>query len=92
MVVLDAGYDVVRLSFLLADLPIELVGRLRSDRVLYFPPPPRARGKNGRPPKYGAAFKFADDTTWPTPTGRRPSTPTTTARPSPWPGTRCIPP
>ncbi|MER6106525.1 NF041680 family putative transposase [Streptomyces sp. NPDC001832] len=67
VVVLDAGYDVVRLSFLLADLPIELVGRLRSDRVLYFPPPPRARGRNGRPPRYGAAFKFADDTTWPAP-------------------------
>ena len=40
----DAGYDVTRLAFLLADLPVELLGRLRSDRVLYFPAPPRAPG------------------------------------------------
>ena len=31
LVVTDAGYDVTRLAFLLADLPIEVVGRLRSD-------------------------------------------------------------
>ena len=37
LVVFDAGYDVTRLSYLLADLPVELLGRLRSDRVLYFP-------------------------------------------------------
>ena len=43
-VVFDAGYDVTRLAFLLADLPVELLGRLRSDRVLYFPAPPRAPG------------------------------------------------
>jgi hypothetical protein len=36
LIVLDAGYDVVRLAFLLADLPVELLGRMRSDRVLYF--------------------------------------------------------
>jgi len=45
LVVFDAGYDVTRLAFLLADLPVELLGRLRSDRVLYFPPPPRRRGR-----------------------------------------------
>ncbi|MGX1675410.1 transposase [Streptomyces sp. NPDC055400] len=32
LVVMDAGYDVTRLAFVLADLPVELVGRLRSDR------------------------------------------------------------
>lgn len=37
LVVFDAGYDVTRLAFLLADLPVELLSRLRSDRVLYFP-------------------------------------------------------
>jgi hypothetical protein len=31
---------VTRLAFLLADLPAELLGRLRSDRVLYFPARP----------------------------------------------------
>ena len=41
LIVFDAGYDVTRLAWLLADLPAELLGRLRSDRVLYFPAPPR---------------------------------------------------
>jgi hypothetical protein len=67
LVVLDAGYDVTRLAFLLADLPVELLGRLRSDRVLYFPPPPQPPGKIGRKPKHGAEFKFQDKATWPTP-------------------------
>jgi hypothetical protein len=67
LVVLDAGYDVTRLAFLLADLPVELLGRLRSDRVLYFPPPPQPPGKIGRPPKRGAHFKFGDEATWPAP-------------------------
>ncbi|MGW0093848.1 NF041680 family putative transposase [Streptomyces sp. NPDC003328] len=68
LVVLDAGYDVTRLAFLLADLRVELLGRLRSDRVLYFPPPPQPPGKVGRKPKRGAEFKFEDATTWPAPT------------------------
>ena len=67
LVVLDAGYDVMRLAFLLADLPLELLGRLRSDRVLYFPPPPQPPGKVGRKPKRGAEFKFAEAATWPAP-------------------------
>lgn len=40
LVVLDAGYDVIRLAHLLADLPDELLARLRSDRVFYTPPGP----------------------------------------------------
>ena len=51
LVVFDAGYDVTRLASLLADLPVELLGRLRSDRVLRFPVPPRQPGANGRPPQ-----------------------------------------
>ncbi|WP_199839163.1 transposase, partial [Streptomyces sp. NRRL F-5122] len=39
LVVVDAGYDVTRLAFLLSDRPVELLGRMRSDRVMYFPPP-----------------------------------------------------
>ena len=37
----DAGYDLTRLAWLLADLPADVTGRLRSDRVMYFPAPPR---------------------------------------------------
>ena len=37
LIVFDAGDDVTRLAWQLADLPVEVAGRLRSDRVLYFP-------------------------------------------------------
>src|SRR6266704_2074760 len=48
LVIVDAGYDVTRLAFLLADLPAELLGRLRSDRVMQLPAPPRPPGTVGR--------------------------------------------
>jgi hypothetical protein len=37
LVVFDAGYDVTRLAFLLADLPVELLGRLRWRPGLLLP-------------------------------------------------------
>ena len=67
LVVFDAGYDLTRLAWLLAGLPVEVAGRLRSDRVMYFPAPPRAPGTNGRPSRHGAAFKLSDPGTWPAP-------------------------
>ena len=67
LVVFDAGYDVTRLAYLLADLPVELLGRLRSDRVLYFPAPPRGPGANGRPSRHGPELKLAGPATWPDP-------------------------
>ncbi len=66
LIVFDAGYDITRLAFLLADLPVQLVGRLRSNRSMYFSAPTaRCDGKPGRPPKHGAQFKLADPTSWP---------------------------
>jgi hypothetical protein len=44
LIVADAGYDITRLAFVLADLPVQLLGRIRSDRVLRLPKPPRAPG------------------------------------------------
>jgi hypothetical protein len=67
LVVFDAGYDVTRLAYLLADLPAELLGRLRPDRVLYFPAPPRAAGAAGRPSRHGRELKLAEPGTWPEP-------------------------
>jgi DDE superfamily endonuclease len=64
LVVLDAGYDVVRLAWLLRDAPVHLVARLRSDRVFYAPPQP-ARGRTGRPGRHGPAMTLADAATWP---------------------------
>ncbi|SCG12322.1 DDE superfamily endonuclease, partial [Streptomyces sp. MnatMP-M27] len=68
LVVMDAGYDVTRLAWLLSDLPVELVGRLRSDRVLRLPKPPRVYDpKGGRPPEHGPEFRLAKPETWPEP-------------------------
>ena len=73
MVVLDSGYDVCRLAFGLADLPIHLIGRLRSDRVLLGPVPPRSEqgaAPVGRPRRHGAVMTLADPATWPAATTR----------------------
>lgn len=67
LIVADAGYDVTRLAFVLADLPVEVVGRIRSDRVMLRPAPPRTPGANGRPRKHGGVFALADPTSWHTP-------------------------
>src|SRR5229473_8076321 len=67
LVVFDAGYDVTRLAFLLADLPVELPGRLRSDRVMQLPAPPRPPGTNGRPRKHGRELPLADPAAGPAP-------------------------
>jgi hypothetical protein len=64
LVVLDAGYDAPRIAHLLADLPVEILGRMRSDRVLRRPVPPRRSGVQGRPPKHGDEFAFGDPATW----------------------------
>jgi hypothetical protein len=77
VIVCDAGYDIPRLAFLLADLPVDLLGRLRSDRVMALPPPPRLPGTTGRPPKHGPELALADPDTWPTP---QTTTTTTTSR------------
>src|SRR6266545_3860276 len=68
LVIFDAGYDPMRLACRLADLPVQVLGRLRSDRVLHFPAPPGRRdGKPGRPPRHGTELKLADEKTWPAP-------------------------
>jgi hypothetical protein len=65
VIVFDAGYDVCRLAWLLGDLPVELLGRVRSDRVYCFPAAQRAR--TGRPPRHGPVFALADAGTHPAP-------------------------
>jgi hypothetical protein len=66
LVVLDAGYDVVRLAWLLADLPVQLVGRVRSDRVFLARPGGGYAG-TGRPARHGAPIKCDNQATWPAP-------------------------
>src|SRR5579863_6603255 len=64
LVVLDAGYDVTRLAWLLADLPIVVCARLRCTRVFYRVPAPKPPGMGGRPREHGTALRFADPVTW----------------------------
>ena len=73
MIGLDSGYDIPRLAFVLADLPLHLIGRIRADRVLLAPAPPRAAdgpGPIGRPRRHGAAMTLSDPDSRPTPTTR----------------------
>ena len=64
LIVLDAGYDAPRIAHQLGDLPVEILARMRSDRVLLRSVPPRPSGTTGRPAKHGGEFTFADPTTW----------------------------
>ena len=64
IVVMDAGYDVTRLAWLLADLPLVLCGRLRSNRVFWRVPDPKPAGMGGPPRQHGAPLRFSDGTTW----------------------------
>lgn len=66
VVVFDAGYDAPRLSNLLDGLPVEVLGRLRSDRVMRKPVPRPwiCPPQGGRPPKHGKEFRFAKPETW----------------------------
>ena len=63
LIVPGAGYDVTRLAWLLADLPVEVLGRLRADRVMQLPAPPR------RPAPWAGRASTAGSWRWPT---RRP--------------------
>lgn len=65
LVVLDAGYDAPRIAHLLAGLPVEILGRLRSDRVMRRATSPRVYDpKGGRPSKHGGESVFGDPSTW----------------------------
>jgi hypothetical protein len=67
LIIADAGYDAPRLAYLLRDLPVQVLARMRSDRVLRRPTPPRQPHTKGRPPRHGAEFVFGQPDTWGTP-------------------------
>jgi hypothetical protein len=65
LIVADAGYDGPRLAWLLRDLPVQLLARMRSDRVLRRAAPPWVPHPHaGRPPRHGGEFIFGDPTSW----------------------------
>ncbi|WP_306454827.1 transposase [Streptomyces sp. WZ.A104] len=60
LITMDAGYGVAHLSYVLADLPVVLAGRLRSDRVMLRDAGPARSGpKGGRPRRHGCVLTFA---------------------------------
>jgi hypothetical protein len=73
IIVLDAGYDVTRLAWLLADLPVVLCARLRSSRVMYSPPAPKPAGLAGRARVHGTAVRCAEEATWTAPAAAWPA-------------------
>ncbi|WP_406484344.1 NF041680 family putative transposase [Streptomyces microflavus] len=65
LITMDAGYDVAYLSYVLADLPVVLAGRLRSDRVMLRDAGPARSGpKGGRPRRHGSVLTFAKPDSW----------------------------
>ncbi|GLY42877.1 hypothetical protein Amsp01_089000 [Amycolatopsis sp. NBRC 101858] len=64
LLVADAGYDGPRLAHVLADLPITVLVRMRTDRVLHRPVPLQPLGTMGRPRRHGDEFAFGDPNTW----------------------------
>jgi hypothetical protein len=68
VIVFDAGYDITRLAFLLADLPVDVLGRLRSDRNLRLPAPTLPPGPArpvGRPRRHGPLIDLDKPATHP---------------------------
>ncbi|WP_372434456.1 transposase [Arthrobacter cavernae] len=86
LLVFDTVYELARLAFLLADLPVQVLGRMRSDRVLCFPAPPC---RTGRPPRHGPEFRFTDRQAGPSRRSPPERTPTATAWRWPPPGPGC---
>jgi hypothetical protein len=67
LIAMDAGYNVTRLAWLLAGLPVVLVARVRSDRVFRRPAPPKPAGVPGRRARHGIPVKCADPASWDSP-------------------------
>jgi hypothetical protein len=67
LVIFDAGYEPARLAWLLKDLPVQVLGRLGSNRVLHQPPPPREPGQMGRPLRHGPGLRLATQAARPAP-------------------------
>jgi hypothetical protein len=65
-----AGYDPIAIGHDLAGERIEVLCRIRDDRVFYTDPPPRPNRpaqSGGRPPRHGKRWKCSDPASWTTP-------------------------
>ena len=59
LVMLDAGYPATDICHALAGQPVQVLARLRGDRVFYADPAPRAAGQRGAPRRHGQRFALA---------------------------------
>jgi hypothetical protein len=66
LVMFDAGYPATRIAYVLEACGAQVLGRVRADRVFYFPAPPPEPGR-GRPARHGARFECANPATHPEP-------------------------
>jgi hypothetical protein len=63
LIVADAGYDGPRLAWLLRDLPVQFLTRMRADRVLRRAAPPWVpRVHGGRKPRHGGESRMLKQT------------------------------
>jgi hypothetical protein len=67
IIVMDSGYSGTRLAWLLADLPVIVMARVRCDRVYYAPAPARVPGRRGRTLRHGEPVRCDDPATWHSP-------------------------
>lgn len=59
--VFDSGYDLTRITHLAGAHGVQVLGRVRSDRVFYTPAPRRLRdGRPGRPKLHGNRFELSN--------------------------------
>lgn len=68
--VFDSGYDLTRIAYLTSHdgVPVQVLGRVRSDRVFYGPAPQRAyHRQGGAPRRHGARFALAKPADLPVP-------------------------
>lgn len=91
VIISDAAYDVTRLAWVLRDLPVELVGRVRSDRVMRMPKPPRMQESTVSRPSTARNSASPTPRPGPNPRSPPPPTPPTTARPKLKHGTESTP-
>lgn len=66
LVMFDSGYPAALIAHALAQRGAQVLGRVRADRVFYFPAPAPGPGC-GRPPRHGARFACAQEATHPEP-------------------------
>lgn len=91
LIVMDSGYDVTRLAFVLADLPVEVLGRIRPDRVLRLPRPSRLPAPTADRPSTDVSSPWPNPPPGRNPSTPRPPRPRATASRGPAVGTGCIP-